>query len=74
MQVGKLKAENNKILESHEVYGFSNKTKMIDYAMDLLRERMKKEKRRTEREEMLNLYAQSSPESYFAEIDGEDFE
>ncbi len=74
MQTGKLKIENDKMLESYEVYGFSNKTKMLDYALDLLREKMKKQQRRSVREEMLDLYAKSSPENYFAEIDGEDFE
>jgi len=74
MQVGKLKTENNKLLEHHEDYGFSNKTKMMDYALDLLREKVKKEKRRSDRKEMLNHYAQSSPQNYFAEIEGEDFE
>ena len=74
MQVGKLKVENSKILESHESYGFSNKTKMVDFALDLLRERVSKERRRAEREDMLNLYAQSSAENYFAGLEGEDFE
>jgi hypothetical protein len=74
MQIGKLKDENSEMLESHERYGFSNKTKMMDYALDLLRDRVKKNRRRAAREEMLNLYADSSPENYFAEIDGDDFE
>lgn len=74
MQVGKLKVENSKLLENHEQYGFSNKTKMMDCALDLLRERVKKEMRRKAREEMLNLYAKSSPEHYFAGIDGDEFE
>lgn len=74
MQVGKLKAENNEMLHSHDKYGFSNKTKMIDTALDLLRERIKKEKRRAAREEMLSLYSNSSPENYFSAIDGDDFE
>ena len=34
---------------------------------------LKKEKRRAAREEMMNLYAESQPENYFEEIDGEDF-
>lgn len=74
MQIGKLKDENVKLLEQHEEYGFGNKTKMLDYAMDLLRVRVKKEKRRAEKEEMLGLYAKSSFENYFADIDGDDFE
>lgn len=74
MQIGKLKAENNKLLEHYEDYGFSNKTKMMDHALDLLREKVKKEKRRSAREEMLNQYAKSSSQNYFAKIEGEDFE
>lgn len=74
MQIGKLKVENNKILESYEAHGFSNKTKMLDYALDLLREKIKREQRRSVREEMLNQYAKSSPENHFSEIEGEDFE
>lgn len=74
MQIGKLKEENSKMLESYESYGFSNKTKMMDFALDLLRDRTKKERRRAAREEMLSLYADSSPESYFSAIDGDDFE
>lgn len=74
MQIGKLKDENVKLLEQYEDYGFGNKTKMLDYAMDLLRVRVKKEKRRTEKEKMFGLYIESSVENYFADIDGDDFE
>ncbi len=74
MQIGKLKVQNTILLENHEVYGFSNKTKMLDHALDLLREKVKKEKRRAERESMLNQYADSHPSNYFESIDGEDFE
>ncbi len=74
MQIGKLKEENNEMLEAYKKLGFSNKTKMMDHALDLLRETIQKEKRRSTREEMLSLYAQSSNESYFENIDGDDFE
>ncbi|MGZ3724694.1 MAG: hypothetical protein ACXWQQ_02800 [Pseudobdellovibrio sp.] len=74
MQVGKLKEENNEMLEGYKKFGFSNKTKMLDHALDLLRENLNKEKRRSAREKMLGLYSQSSKENYFEELDGEDFE
>jgi len=74
MQVGKLKNENNEFLEKHETHGFSSKTKMVDRALDLLREQVKKESRRKKREEMLSFYVASSPENYFSSIDGDDFE
>lgn len=74
MQVGKLKNENNEFLENFKTYGFNNKTKMIDQALDLLREQVKKAKRQEARKQMLNDYAASSPENLFANIDGDDFE
>lgn len=74
MQVGKLKEENNEMLERYKKFGFSNKTKMLDHALDLLRENLNKKKRRSAREKMLGLYAQSVPENYFKDLDGEDFE
>lgn len=74
MQVGKLKSINNEMLDDHKKYGFTNKTKMLDHALDLLRENINKEKRRAVRENMLSLYAQSSTENYFESLDGEDFE
>lgn len=74
MQVGKLKEENNEMLEGCKKFGFSNKTKMLDHALDLLRENLNTEKRKSAREKMLNLYAQSSQENCFEDLDGEDFE
>jgi hypothetical protein len=74
MQIGKLKNENNHFLENYKTYGFGNKTKMLDFALDLLREKMKKENRRKEREKVLNEYAESTPENYFSTIDGDNFE
>jgi hypothetical protein len=72
MQVGKLK--NEKFLESHKTHGFSNKTKMLDHALDLLKEQVKKAERRQAREQMFNDYAASSVENHFISIDGDDFE
>jgi hypothetical protein len=74
MQLGKIKSENNEMLEKFDEFGFSNKTKMMDFALDLLREKMKKESRRNDRDQVLNQYSKSSPKNYFADIDGEDFE
>ncbi len=74
MQIGKLKEENNSLLESYKNFGFSNKTKMLDYALDLLRERIKKKKRRRAKERMLQLYSHSPLETSFSNIEGEDFE
>ncbi|ASD63962.1 hypothetical protein [Bdellovibrio bacteriovorus] len=74
MQIGKLKEENVELLENHSGLGFANKTKMLDFAMDLLREKMKRERRRKEREQLLEDYSKSSVEHYFKALDGEDFE
>ncbi len=74
MQIGKIKAENNEMLEKYDDFGFSNKTKMMDFALDLLREKMKKETRRRDRDQVLNQYSKSTTENYFSDIEGEDFE
>lgn len=74
MQIGKLKNENNDFLENCKKHGFGTKTKMLDHAMDLLRERVKKENRRKIREKMLTQYAAAGTQNHFADIDGDDFE
>lgn len=74
MQTGKLKVENVELLTLCKELGFSNKTKMMDYALDLLRQRVKKQKRAQLREALFTSYSESKSENYFESIDGDDFE
>lgn len=74
MQIGKLKRENEAMLERSTILGYSNKTKMIDEALDLLRSHIKKQERRKAKAEMMNQYAASKVDNYFESIDGDDFE
>ena len=74
MQIGKLKQENEAMLERSATLGYGNKTKMIDEALDLLRSHVKKQERRKAKAEMMNQYAASKVDNYFESIDGDDFE
>ena len=74
MLLGKIKTENNEMLEKYGEFGFSSKTEMMDFALDLLREKIKKEDRRHNRDQALNQYSKSSSKNYFSDIDGEDID
>lgn len=74
MQIGKLKLENEQMLEQSASLGYTNKTRMIDEALDLLRAQVKKQERRKAKVKMMNQYAASHVENYFENIDGDDFE
>jgi hypothetical protein len=71
MHLGKLKNED--FIKDYKKYGFATITQLLDYACDVLKQKIGKERRAKWRQEAHKEYAKSDSEYIWEDMDGEDF-
>jgi hypothetical protein len=72
MNLGKLK--NKAVLDHYKEHGFSTRTEMIDEALSLFNQWLKRRERTIWRKKALSSYAEENPENYFEAIEDDEIE